>query len=79
MHPQGEDLSPEAAEYLLAIAFGESDRERMQALADRSEAGTLTEEERTEFDSYLHVGNLLTVMQSSARVALRRKQNEPHA
>ena len=72
-------LSPEAAEYLLSIEFGESDRLRMEQLAERSEAGTLTGEERAEFEGYLHVGNLLAVMQSKARVALRRKpRNPPH-
>ncbi len=33
----------------------------------------LTDEERAEFDSYLHVGNLLAVMQSKARRVLSRK------
>jgi hypothetical protein len=33
----------------------------------------LTDEEQIEFDSYLHVGNLLAVLQSKARVALGRK------
>jgi hypothetical protein len=72
-------LSPEAAEYLLSIEFGESDRLRAEQLAERSEAGTLTAEERAEFEGYLHVGNLLAVMQSKARVALRREPpNPPH-
>jgi hypothetical protein len=51
-------------------AIAESDRERMLELAERSEAGTLTADEEREFDGYLHVGNLLTVMQSRARRAL---------
>jgi hypothetical protein len=38
---------------------------------ERSEAGTLTAEEEKEFDGYLHVGNLLAVMQSKARLALK--------
>ena len=72
------DLSPEAAEYLLSIGFEESDRRRMLQLADGSESGTLTENEQEEFDSYLHVGNLLAVMQSRAKVVLRRKpRNQP--
>jgi hypothetical protein len=70
------ELSPEVAEYLLSIGFGEVDRERMEQLAELSEAGTLTDEERAEFDSYLHVGNLLAVMQSKARLALHTK---PHS
>ena len=73
MQVHGGDLSPEAAEYLLSIGFGDGDRDRMQQLAERSESGTLTDEEKAEFDSYLHVGNLLAVMQSRARIALRGK------
>jgi hypothetical protein len=67
---QPEELTPEAARYLLGLGFSESDRARMQELADRSQAGTLTEEEAAEFDSYLHIGNLLAVMQSRARLTL---------
>ena len=80
MQAQRDDPSQEVARYLLSIGFGERDRDRMQQLADRSESGTLTDEERSEFDSYLHVGNLLAVMQSKARVARGRKPpNEPHS
>ena len=73
MQARKDDLSSEAARFLLSIEFGESDRERMLQLADQSEAGTLTAEERTEYDSYLHIGNLLAVMQSRARLALDRR------
>jgi hypothetical protein len=45
----------------------------MMQLAELSEAGTLTPEEQVEFDGYLHVGNLLAVMQSRARLALKTK------
>jgi hypothetical protein len=74
MQSQGHDLSPEAAEYLLSIRFGDDDRDRMHQLAERSESGTLTDEERAEFDSYLRVGNLLAVMQSRARAVLRGRR-----
>jgi hypothetical protein len=73
MQTPGDGLSPEAAEYLLSIRFADNDVERMRLLAERSEAGALTDEERAEFDSYLHVGNLLAVIQSKARLALRRR------
>ena len=43
----------------------------MRQLAERSETGGLTDKERAEFDSYLHVGNVLAVIQSKARFALR--------
>lgn len=76
MQAQKDELSSEAAAFLLTINFDEADRRRMQELAERSEAGTLTAEEQTEFDGYLHIGNLLAVMQSKARLALKRKPHD---
>jgi hypothetical protein len=73
MREQCQELPRQAAEFLLSIDLGEEDRRRMLQLADRSEAGTLTAEEREEFDSYLHVRNFLAIMQSKARVALGSK------
>jgi hypothetical protein len=74
---QKREISPEVARYLLSIEFGESDRERTQYLAERSAAGALTAEEQAEFDSYLHIGNLLAVMQSKARGVLGEKPAGP--
>jgi hypothetical protein len=73
MQTPGDELTPAAAEYLLSIRFAESDVDRMGRLAERSESGDLTDEERAEFDSYLHNGNLLATIQSNARAALRRR------
>jgi len=73
MRAQKDELSSEAAEFLLSVNFEEDDRQRMLQLADRSEAGTLTTEEGAEFDSYLHVGNFLAIMQSKARIALNKR------
>ena len=67
---QPKELTPETARYLLALQFNENDQARMQELADRSQAGTLSEDDVREFDSYLHIGNLLAVMQSKARLVL---------
>ncbi len=67
---QPDDLTPEAAKYFLRLVFTEEDQTRMQRLADRSDEGTLTETEAREFDTYLHIGNLLAVMQSKARLVL---------
>ena len=49
----------------------------MLELAERSEAGTLTAEEQSEFDSYVHIGNFLAVMQSKARLALKEEPRDP--
>lgn len=77
LQAQQRDVSPEVARYLLSIEFGEADRQRMQDLADRAESGLLTPAEEAELDSYLHVGNLLAVMQSKARVVLGVQPTHP--
>src|SRR5689334_7167342 len=68
-------VSPDAARYLLSIDFSETDQARMQELMDRSNDGILTAEEEAEFDSYLHIANLLTLMHSQARLALRKTRS----
>jgi hypothetical protein len=67
---QPEPLNPDAARYLLQVRFTEHDQSRLQELAERSQDGTLSEDEGREFDSYLPIGNLLAVMQSKARQVL---------
>ena len=66
------DLSQSAAEYLLSVRFGEHDVARMSQLSETAQQGKLTAEEQAELDSYLHVSNLLAIMQSKGRRALRR-------
>jgi hypothetical protein len=72
------DPSAETAEFLLSIAFEDRDQKRMLELAERSEAGVLSVEEQAEFDSYLHIGNFLAVLQSKARIALKKNPQQPH-
>src|SRR5271169_6344462 len=66
-----EPLLPEAARYLLSIDFSEADHARMQELMDKSNEGTLTSDEDAELDGYVNISNVLSVMHSRARVALR--------
>ena len=67
-----EDLSRSAAEYLLSIRFGDHDVARMNELSEAAQQGKLTSAEQAELDSYLHVSNLLAIMQSKGRRALQR-------
>jgi hypothetical protein len=67
-----EEIPRAAAEYFLSIRFGERDTARMNELSELARQGTLTNEQQAELDSYIHVGNLLAVMQSKGRRALHR-------
>jgi hypothetical protein len=66
---QAEDveLTPEAARYWLSMKLPPSDEERVHELSAKARAGSLSDSERQELESYLHVGMLLGVMQSKAR------------
>jgi hypothetical protein len=70
-----QELSRGAAEFLLSIRFGDRDTARMNELSELARQGKLTGDDHAELDSYLHVGNLLAVMQSKGRRALERSAN----
>jgi len=64
-------ISPEAARYLISIDFSDADHARMQELMEKSNEGTLTSEESAELNGYVNIANVLSVMHSRARVALK--------
>jgi hypothetical protein len=66
-----DDLSRDAANYLLSLQFDEDDVSRMNELSEMARLGTLAAADTAELDSYIHVSNLLAVMQSKARRVLR--------
>lgn len=72
LDPVSSDLSPEAARYFINLRFPPSDIDRMQELAEKARAGTLTLEEHIELDNYERVGNVVSLMKSKARKSLRQ-------
>ena len=66
-----DDLSRDAANYLLSLRFDDNDISRMNELSEMARRGGLATTDAAELDSYIHVSNLLAVMQSNARQALR--------
>lgn len=71
IEPGSGELSPDAARYLLSLDFKEDDHRRMHELAQKAQAGTLSEDERQELQNYVDVGHLVALLQSKARVSLR--------
>jgi hypothetical protein len=63
-------LTPEAARSLLNLRAPAAAQARIEELADKSSAGTLTAEEASEYDSYLAAGNLIAILQAKARALL---------
>jgi len=49
----------------------------MRDLAERNNAGELTDAERSDLQSYVHVGNFLSLAHSKARLSLRHSDDQP--
>jgi hypothetical protein len=72
LKPDKPGLSKEAAKSLLNLAFSTRDRKRMNELSAKARKGTLTPAEDAELEAYIHVGFVLSMLQSKARVCLRK-------
>ena len=72
INPDEGNFTPEAARALLCLQMTESDRERVNELAAKARQGLLTTEERAILDGYEHIGFLLELLKSKARLSLKR-------
>jgi hypothetical protein len=70
IQPDKNDLSPEMAQYILKLDFGNADHKRMEKLSAKAQKGTLTESERAALEEYVRVSDLLAIWQSKARRCL---------
>lgn len=66
------DLTPQAAEGLLTLGFSKSQQQHMSELAAKARSGELTEDERLEANNFEQISSLLGILQSHARVLLKR-------
>lgn len=71
--PEKPTFSNDAAQQILSFDFTESDRKRMNDLAAKARAGTLSEQENQDLDNFLLVGHMLDLMHSKARMSLRSR------
>jgi hypothetical protein len=65
--PLGRCLTPVAAKEILALHADEPARLRVEELAAKCDAGTLTPEERAEYRLFVDVGDLVALLQAKAR------------
>lgn len=67
MEPLGRCLTAESAREILALRSAEEARRRVAELADKCNAGTLTPEERAEYQLAVSVGEWVALLQAKAR------------
>jgi hypothetical protein len=67
IEPFSQCLPQEATRKIVAIRADEELQQRVDALADKANAGTLTESEQSEYDRYLAAFHFVTILQAQAR------------
>lgn len=64
IRPNEGDLPPETARWMLRVQLSSEDREKVNQLAAKARAGTLSADERLELDEFERVATLVELMQS---------------
>jgi hypothetical protein len=65
-------ISRETAHHLLELSFSSDHQRRVNELSQKARQGSLTPAERTELDEFIRVADVLAILQSRARQALKR-------
>ena len=72
IRPAQGDLTPETARSILDWDFPKKDQARIAALSEKANDGKLTPEEVPELEEYILVAEFLALIQSKARISLRK-------
>ena len=72
IRPERGNWSKEAAESILVFDFPPADVRRMDALANKAREGSLSADEEAELENYRRAGRSLELLQSNARLSLKR-------
>jgi len=64
-------ISPETAQTLLKLRFNEFHHERFNLLTAKAHEASLTPSEQEELDEYIQTADILAIVQSKARQALK--------
>jgi hypothetical protein len=71
--PANPFLTAEGARMLAELRTDPLEEARMEALAAKANEGTLTPEERREYESWVRSGSVMSILQAQARLYLRRQ------
>jgi hypothetical protein len=66
-------LTPESARAVVALRADAAAQARIAELADKCSEGLLTLAERREYEVYVQVGDMISILQAKARLLLRQQ------
>ncbi len=67
LDPVRDCLTPDVAARLAGLRADETVQAKLDAFAERNAEGTITADERAEYESLVSAGNLIAVLQAKAR------------
>lgn len=70
LEPVGRSLSPKAARELARLRADEEAQARVSELAEKCNEGTLSAEERAEYEAYAMAASVVAILQAKARARL---------
>lgn len=73
LDPLSRCLTHEGARELLELRADAVAQTRISELAEKCNEGLLTPEERREYETYVHLGNFIAILQAKARLLLRQQ------
>jgi hypothetical protein len=73
LEPVTRCLNAESARLLVDARADPAAEARISTLAERCNQGQLTTDERREYETYVHAGNLIAILQAKARLHLNKK------
>lgn len=70
LDPVGRCLSPRAARELAGLRADDEVQAHVRELAEKCNEGTLSAEERAEYEAYIMAANVVAILQAKARARL---------
>ena len=72
LDPLARLLTPQGAERLVRFRFDRKTQAHIDKLARRCNEGTLTEAERSDYETYVHAIDFIAILQAKARALLKQ-------
>jgi hypothetical protein len=66
--PAHPSFTKEGVETLLALKSDDSEKARMETLAEKANEGTLSPDERREYETWVRAGTFISLLQAKARL-----------
>lgn len=79
LEPIASALNPKAARTLLNIRADSYSQARVAELAEKCNQGTLTEDERDQYEMYIQAGRVVALFRAKAKAILAKKKIKSRA